>query len=406
MAPPLGAFVHGGAAGHTEMESPMNSNNNQPGSAQDRPSSRRPFAVGVNFHYEPIDLADAVVQSRVVQAFDSAVANYPIHRLVRCAARRPLEGVFDDLALKSGLTAQRLNSGSLLLDGDGVFVQAEGRRKADYCSCVFYIWSTSIERAEEVRARLFAVVGDERVRDQMFVVDWRVVNRHGITQSNTFEELADDELLDEAYPMLGEPVYRFIDRYLRAPESVLILMGPPGTGKTRLIRAILGALSRRKGDSAEVLYTADKLVLKSDNIFVDFMTGTHDAFVIEDADYLLQPRTEGNQDLHRFLMVADGVVRASGRKMLFTTNVPNAGAIDEALLRPGRCFANVDIRRLTLAEARLLATRLAGSADAERVLAQAVEPDSRSISTASIYRAWNRLQDAPPERALKVAAIG
>lgn len=385
------------------MESQVS--HNKESEAADRwNSARRPFAVGVNFHYEPMDLADAVVQSRAVQAFDSAVASYPIHRLVRCAARRPLEAVFDDLALKSGLTAQRLNAGALLLDGDGVFVQADGRRKADYCSCVFNIWARSVERAEEVRGNLFAVVGDERVRDQMFVVDWRVADRRGNTHANTFEELADDDLLDEAYPMLGEPVRHFIDRYLSAPESVLILMGPPGTGKTRLVRAILGALSRRKGDSAEVLYTADKLVLKSDNIFVDFMTGTHDAFVIEDADYLLQPRTEGNQDLHRFLMVADGVVRASGRKMLFTTNVPNAGSIDEALLRPGRCFANVDIRRLTTAEGRLLAVRLAGSADADRVLAQAAQADSRSVSTASIYQAWNRLKGAPPERPLRVAA--
>src|SRR5690606_11149354 len=101
-----------------------------------------------------------------------------------------------------------------------------------------------------------------------------------------------------------------------------------------------------------------KQVLRSDNILVDFMTGSHDAFVIEDADYLLQPRTEGNADLHRFLMVADGAVRAEGRKLLFTTNVPNAGAIDDALLRPGRCFAALAVRRLTAEEGGRLALRL------------------------------------------------
>jgi ATPase family associated with various cellular activities (AAA) len=114
---------------------------------------------------------------------------------------------------------------------------------------------------------------------------------------------------------------------------------PPGTGKTRLIRAILGEMSRRKGEQAECLYTGDMKALESDGIFVKFITGTHDAFVVEDADHLLKPRADGNQHLHRFLTIADGVVRSQGRKIIFSTNLPNIGDLDEALIRPGRCFA-------------------------------------------------------------------
>jgi hypothetical protein len=71
------------------------------------------------------------------------------------------------------------------------------------------------------------------------------------------------------------------------------------------------------------------------------ITGSHDTFVVEDADHLLTARSGGNQDLHRFLAIADGVVSAQERKILFTTNLPNVHDIDEALLRPGRCFATV-----------------------------------------------------------------
>jgi len=129
--------------------------------------------------------------------------------------------------------------------------------------------------------------------------------------------------------------------------------------------------------------------LEGDEIFVDFITGLHDAFIIEDADHLLQPRTDGNKNLHRFLMIADGVVRAQSRKIIFTTNLPNIGSIDEALLRPGRCFATVQMRQLTRPEADAVLIRLlAGDADA---LARAREnlfaAGRTSFSLAATYRA-------------------
>jgi len=180
-----------------------------------------------------------------------------------------------------------------------------------------------------------------------------------------------------------------VSRYLNANETVLILQGPPGTGKTRLVRAILGEMSRRKGDSAEVMYTADKKALQSDEIFVDFITGSHDAFVIEDADHLLKTRSSGNQDLHRFLTVADGVVRAQGRKIIFTTNLPNIGDIDDALLRPGRCFATVHARLLGREEGERLIAKICGGGEDRQaaVLAATFPAGVKTCSVASIYRA-------------------
>lgn len=147
-------------------------------------------------------------------------------------------------------------------------------------------------------------------------------------------------------------------------------------------------MSARKADSAQVLYTADMRALETDEIFVDFITGNHDAFVIEDADHLLMARSDGNVDLHRFLAVADGVVRAQGRKIIFTTNLPNIGDIDEALVRPGRCFATVRTRALDRREAARLLTRIA-AARAERnepASAGVLAADVRSITLAALYR--------------------
>jgi hypothetical protein len=357
--------------------------------APDRAIDSRPFSVSVAFQHDLYDLGEAVIKTRAIQTFDHVATRYPIHRRIRCAASNKLQDVFDDLALNSGLAPQRLDTGKLLLDGDGVFVSAEGYRKAGYCSCTFDVWAKSKETADQTRTTLLQAVGPCRVREQMFVIDWQFCNNRGTLMSTSFDEIADDLLIDEAYPQLGAPVAQFIEQYLSAPETVLILLGPPGMGKTRLVRAILAAMSRRKEDSAMAMYTADKTALESDEIFVDFITGLHDAFVIEDADHLLQPRTDGNRNLHRFLMIADGVVRAQNRKIIFTTNLPNIGSIDEALLRPGRCFATIQMRQLSPLDAEAVLRRLhPDDADAVSKAHESLFAAGRKHSSlAAIYRA-------------------
>jgi hypothetical protein len=321
---------------------------------------------------------DTILKLRMLQSFDRGAARYAIQRTVRCAVRRPLEDLFDDLALRANLLAQRLDKASLLLDGPGVFVVVEGRRKIDYSSCHFRIWADSVARLDEIRVTLLGLVGEQLLRREMFTIDWNFSTQVGLS-SASFDEIADTAPFSEAYPTLPEPLAEFIARYLASPETVLILQGPPGTGKTRLVRAILAAMSARKEDSAKVLYTADMRALENDEIFVDFLTGSHDAFVIEDADHLLMARANGNVDLHRFLAVADGVVRAQGRKIIFTTNLPNVGDIDDALVRPGRCFATVRTRALERGEAESLLRRLAATVTT-------LPAGVRSITLAELYR--------------------
>ena len=102
----------------------------------------------------------------------------------------------------------------------------------------------------------------------------------------------------------------------------------------------------------------------------------------------ISARTDGNVDLHRFLAVADGVVRALGRKIVFTTNLPNVGDIDEALVRPGRCFGVVRTRGLERDEIVSLLLRLCnGDGDRAKKLADAALPaEGRSATLAEVFR--------------------
>jgi ATPase family associated with various cellular activities (AAA) len=334
-------------------------------------------------------LADLVLQNRIARALEQGAARYPIYRVVRFAARIELEVLLDAFALDSAWRAERIHAEALILDGEGFFVSAYGNRKADYCSCIFHVWAAGVARAEEAKARILAKAGSTLITEPMFSIEWNFLTSRGDLESAVIDEMANEVLHDRAYPEIKGGVRAFIDRYLDAPETVLVLQGPPGTGKTRLVRAILGEMSRRKGEPAQALYTGDMKALASDEIFVKFITGWHDAFVVEDADHLLKPRADGNEHLHRFLTIADGVVRSQGRKIIFSTNLPNVGDLDDALVRPGRCFARIHVRTLTSAEAQALADEIAAG-DPEKLtratLALAAE-EGRRRSLAEIYRA-------------------
>jgi hypothetical protein len=334
-------------------------------------------------------LGQLVLEGRVMRALEDGAARYPIYRVLRFAARMELEVLLDAIALDPAWRAERINLGDALLDGDGVFIAAYGSRKVDYSSLAFYIWAADVARVESAKARLLEKAGSTRIAEPMFLVEWSFVSARGALESAWIEEMANDVLRDRAYPEIAGGVKSFIARYLAAPETVLVLQGPPGTGKTRLIRGILGEMTRRKpeGDEAEVLYTADMAALGSDEVFVKFITGRQDAFVIEDADHLLKPRADGNQHLHRFLTIADGVVRSQGRKIIFSTNLPNIGDLDEALIRPGRCFARVNVRNLAAAEAQALAEEIAAGDERRLAQAGAFAEAGRKRSLAEVYQA-------------------
>ena len=159
--------------------------------------------------------------------------------------------------------------------------------------------------------------------------------------------------VDEMYPFLkGESLNDYYDRYMASSANILLLIGPPGTGKTTFIRGLLA----HTNSSAIVSYDAG--ILDKDGFFARFIESDDNVMVLEDSDAFLKPRSDGNTMMHRFLNVGDGLVTTKGKKMIFSTNLPSIRDIDSALTRPGRCFDIVEFGNMSYGEAKLLADKL------------------------------------------------
>jgi hypothetical protein len=158
--------------------------------------------------------------------------------------------------------------------------------------------------------------------------------------------------VDEMYPFLEEPLEEFYDNFMNSNSNILLLIGPPGTGKTTFIRGLLS----HTNSSAYVTY--DSSILDKDHIFANFVESESKIMVLEDSDTFLKPRNDGNSMMAKFLNLGDGLVTTKGKKLIFSTNLPSIRDIDSALTRPGRCFGVLSFNGLTYEESVKLKKKL------------------------------------------------
>lgn len=189
--------------------------------------------------------------------------------------------------------------------------------------------------------------------------------------------------VQEMYPFLkGELLNDYYDRYMESSANILLLIGPPGTGKTTFIRGLLA----HRNCSAMVTYDAG--ILEKDGFFARFIEDDAEVMVLEDSDAFLKSRSDGNTMMHRFLNVGDGLVTTKGKKMIFSTNLPSIRDIDSALVRPGRCFDILTFDSLSQEDADKLAAKLG----------VAVEHGKKDYSLAEIFNKQTHAAESSTNR--------
>ena len=156
---------------------------------------------------------------------------------------------------------------------------------------------------------------------------------------------------DSFYPFIDESIDELVANFNTSKDNLLFLIGPPGTGKTTLLREIAFKMN---SIGRQVIHIFGEKTLRHEGFDKYISTIPANSLVlIEDADSLLAKRADGNEAMSTLLNEIDGI-SSKNNKYIVSTNLPTVKSVDEAILRVGRCFKVIEFRTLTTSEMDLI----------------------------------------------------
>lgn len=181
------------------------------------------------------------------------------------------------------------------------------------------------------------------------------------------------------------------------PGRLLLLEGPPGTGKTWLVRVLVNRLR----DKGRVVLVPPHIVEHlADPQFVGLLignVGVPTTFVLEDCDTCLLSREarkgDGMSSLAAMLNLSDGILGAALDLRLVATTNARVVDVDPALLRDGRLIKRISLGPLDRERATAAYTRITGAMPGAEMAGQL-----DGVNIATVYKLAREVGVPPGQR--------